>query len=112
MSVYDIHFTDYAESDLFHIIEYITSKQGARAANKRLLEFENAVLSLSEMPERGHQPHELYGVIGCKQLEIIVQNTRIIYEIRGTVVYLIAILDGRQNVRMHLQKRMTRVNIH
>jgi plasmid stabilization system protein ParE len=41
-----------------------------------------------------------------KQLETIVEKTRIIYEIKANSVFVIAIFDGRQNVQAHLLQRM------
>lgn len=58
------------------------------------------------MPSRGHKPHELYQIPKVDVLEIISGNCRIIYKIKPKIVYIIAILDGRQDVKAHLIKRI------
>ena len=67
------------------------------------------VQSLREMPERGHQPHELYQVPNGLIFEIISNQYRIIYKImaKRVIVIVIAIFDGRQDVKLHLSKRLT-----
>lgn len=108
MIIYKVELTHLARSDLFNIIEYFSSKAGGLVANQKLTEIESAIATLKELPDRGHKPHEMYNIITANQLEIIVNNIRIIYEIQTDMVYVIAIFDGRQNVKAHLQKRTIR----
>ncbi len=103
---YKVELTKQANFDLLQMVEYFAAKVGVMLAKKKLDEIEQAINSLSLQPSRGHKPHELYNISASKQLEIIVDRVRIIYEIRANVIFIIAIFDGRQNVQAHLLKRM------
>ena len=103
---FDIELTTHAYMDLIQIVEYVTAKVNLSFAEKKLVEIEQAINSLSHQATRGHKPHELYKINTAKQLEIIIDRIRIIYEIKEKTVFVIAIFDGRQNVQSHLLKRI------
>jgi plasmid stabilization system protein ParE len=103
---YNVELTAQAQLDLLQIIEYCASKVDSAFAEKKLVEIEQAVNSLSHQPTRGHKPHELHNISTSKQLEIIINRIRIIYQIRNNNVFVTAIFDGRQNVQAHLLKRI------
>lgn len=103
---YNISLTEQASLDLLQIMEYFTAKVSLIFAEKKLIEIEEVIASLSFQPTRGHKPHELYKINTSNQLEIIVNKTRIIYEIKSNNIFVTAIFDGRQNVQAHLLKRL------
>lgn len=103
---YNVELSTQAQLDLLQIIEYFTSKVDIVFAEKKLVEIEHAINSLAFQSTRGHKPHELHTISTAKQLEIIVNKIRIIYEIKNNNVFITAIFDGRQNVQAHLLKRI------
>ncbi|MFT4926539.1 MAG: toxin ParE1/3/4 [Phenylobacterium sp.] len=107
---YKIELTHFAHSDLLLIGEYYLSKAGAQVAQKILQNIEDAIDKLNFQPTRGHKPHELYDIANTNYLEIIANHHRIIYQIQSTTVYIIAIFDGRQDVKSHLLKRLTYIH--
>ena len=110
MMTYNISLTEQASLDLLQIMEYFTAKVNLTFAEKKLVEIENMIKSLSFQPNRGHKPHELYKINAAKQLEIIADKVRIIYEIKGNDIFVTAIFDSRQNVKAHLLKRMQKLH--
>lgn len=103
---YKVELTTQAQLDLLQIVEYFASKVALVFAEQKLVEIEQSINSLSFQPARGHKPHELHKINTAKQLEIIIDKIRIIYEIKGSNVFVMAIFDGRQNVQAHLLKRI------
>jgi plasmid stabilization system protein ParE len=77
---------------------------------KKIVDIKQAINSLSFQPIRGHKPHELYKINIAKQLEIIIDKIRIIYEIKESTVFVMAVFDGRQNVQAHLLKRIQKLH--
>ncbi len=104
---FHVELTHQATADLLNIAQYYLSKAGADVAVAITDAIEVKVQSLREMPERGHQPHELYQVPNDLIFEIISNQYRIIYKIMAKRVIVIAIFDGRQDVKLHLSKRLT-----
>jgi len=51
---YNVELTAQAQLDLLQIIEYCASKVDSAFAEKKLIEIEQAVNSLSHQPTRGH----------------------------------------------------------
>lgn len=107
---YDVLLTDQATLDLLQIVEYFTAKVSLIFAEKKLIEIEKMINSLSFQPSRGHKPHELYKINTAKQLEVIVDKIRIIYQIKDNNVFVTAIFDGRQNVQAHILKRIQKAH--
>ncbi len=107
---YMVELATDAQQDLIAIVEYYHSKAGPGPASVWLSQIETALRSLQDQPLRGHRPHELHGIRVAKELEIIVARYRILYQIRDKTVYVIAIFDGRQDVKHHLQKRRSRLS--
>lgn len=104
---FHVDLTHQATADLLNIAQYYLSKAGGDIAASIIDAIEIKIQSLSEMPERGHQPHELYQVPNSLIFEIISNQYRIIYKIMAKRVIVIAIFDGRQDVKLHLTKRLT-----
>ena len=107
---YKIELTNFAHSDLLLIGEYYLSKAGVDVAQRILQNIEDAIDKLNFQPTRGHKPHELYDIANTDYLEIIINHHRIIYQIKSTIIYVIAIFDGRQDVKTHLLRRLTYVH--
>jgi len=104
---FTVELTTHAKNDLLMIAQYYLSKAGAEVAKKLVDSIEEAVQTLIHMPERGHKPHELYQIANASVFEIITGKHRIIYKQLSHSVVVLAIFDGRQDVKFHLTKRLT-----
>ncbi len=103
-SAYKVHWANIAEADLVGIIEYIAEDSITNAVQAFETLKEKAT-SLQQLPERGRIVPELkeHGVSLYR--ELIVKPWRIIYRISGKNIYVLSVVDSRQNVEDILLKR-------
>ena len=92
-----VHWANVAGHDLIGIIEYIAQDNLSNAV-KTFAELKKKGSSLSQFPERGRIVPELkdHGIILYR--ELIVDPWRIIYRISSKTVYVLSVIDSRQNV--------------
>ena len=102
---YDLIWAGVAENDLKEIIEYIAIDSPAEAL-KIFKKIKQKASSLYTLPERGRIIPELQdqGILFYR--ELIVRPWRIIYRISEMKVYVLSVLDARQNVEDILLKRL------
>jgi len=102
---FKVVWAEAAETDLQEIFDYLvdTSPSGALSAVERV---ERAAAALKRMPERGRHVPELAGSDIHTHRELISLPWRIIYRISGSTVEVIAVLDGRRNLRKLLFERL------
>lgn len=102
---YDIIWAGVAENDLKEIIEYIATDSPANAL-KTLKKIKQKASSLYTLPERGRIVPELQDQGILIYRELIVPPWRIIYRISEMKVYVLSVLDARQNLEDILLKRL------
>ncbi len=102
---YDIIWAGVAENDLKEIIEYIAI-DGPANTLKTLKKVKQKASSLYTLPERGRIVPELQDQGVLLYRELIVPPWRIIYRISEMKVYVLSVLDARQNVEDILLKRL------
>ena len=102
---HDIIWAGVAENDLKEIIEYIAIDSPADAL-KILKKIKQKASSLYTLPERGRIVPELQDQGILLYRELIVPPWRIIYRISEMNVYVLSVLDARQNVEDILLKRL------
>jgi toxin ParE1/3/4 len=102
---YDIIWPGVAENDLKEIIEYIAIDSPANAL-ETLNKIKQKASSLYTLPERGRIVTELRDQGILLYRELIVSPWRIIYRISEMKVYVLSVLDARQNVEDILMKRL------
>ena len=102
---YDIIWAGVAENDLKEIIEYIATDSPANAL-KTLKKIKQKASSLYTLPERGRIVPELQDQGILLYRELIVPPWRIIYRISEMKVYVLSVLDARQNLEDILLKRL------
>ena len=102
---YKIEWADVAENDLKGIIEYIAEDSPANAL-KILKKIKQKASSLYTLPERGRIVPELQDQGILIYRELIIAPWRIIYRISEMKVYVLSVLDARQNVEDILLKRL------
>ena len=104
---YDVIWSETSEKDLVGIVEYIAADSPSNAF-EIFKEIKQKASSLYAFPDRGRIVPELrdQGIILYR--ELIVFPWRIIYRISEKAVYILSVLDSRQNVEDILLKRLIR----
>ena len=103
---FEVLFTDAAARDLEELYDYIAGHDALESADYVLQNIEDAVLGLSELPERGVYPPELL-TLGIHEFrELFFKPYRMIYRILGDKVYVMLIADGRRDMQSLLQRRL------
>ena len=102
---YKIEWAGVAENDLKGIVEYIAEDSPANAL-KILKKIKKRASSLYTFPERGRLVPELKDQGILLYRELIILPWRIIYRISEMKVYVLSVLDARQNVEDILLKRL------
>jgi len=105
---YYVRLTEDAENDLLDIHAYVATNDSPEKADRLLDKLEAVCCALADLPSRGHAPPEL-APTGLRQyLEIHLKPYRILYEIAGRYVYLLAVWNGRRDVSALLERRLMR----
>ena len=108
MKRYRVRIADQAGHDLADVFEYIAAKDSAEAAWRVFDELEQRILELDEQAERGNYLPELLE-LGIKAFrEVHLKPYRIIYEVIGSQVIVLACLDGRRDMQSLLERRLLR----
>ena len=102
---YKIEWAEVAEKDLKGIVEYIAEDSPANAL-KILKKIKQKASSLYTLPERGRIVPELQDQGILLYRELIIPPWRIMYRISEMKVYVLSVLDARQNVEDILLKRL------
>jgi len=105
--VYDVIWSETSEKDLIDIVEYIAADSPLNAF-EIFKKIKQKASRLYTFPDRGRIVPELQeqGIILYR--ELIVPPWRIIYRISWKTVYVLSVLDSRQNVEDILLKRLIR----
>ena len=94
-----------AENDLKEIIEYISEDSPCNAL-KLLEKVKEKASSLYTLPERGRIVPELQDQGISQHRELITPPWRLIYRISERKIYILSVIDSRQNVEDILLKRL------
>ena len=100
--------TDDAAYDLEEIHDYIARHDSIGRANHVLERIEKVFASLSESPQRGSHPKELLDLGIREYREVFFKPYRIIYRKIEDDVHVMAIADGRRDMRTLLERRLLR----
>jgi toxin ParE1/3/4 len=105
-TTFKVHWAGVAEEDLKNIVLYIAddSPTNARAIFEKIKE---SASNLTQLPERGRIGPELQDQGITLYRELIVAPWRLIYRISDRKIYVLSVLDSRQNVEDILLKRLT-----
>ena len=104
---YEVIWAQTAENDLLTIIEYIALDNPSNAL-KILGKIKKQVDDLYNSPRRCRIVPELYDQDITQYREMIIKPWRIMYRIADSKVYVLSVLDSRQNIEDILLKRFTR----
>ena len=105
MQKYTVNWTNDAVSDFDNIIDYIFRENKTNAKSIYLAITEQCQ-DLDYFPFRGHIVPELEAFGFSNYREIIYKRWRIIYSVEGKNVYLLLILDSRQDIQEQLVYRI------
>ncbi len=106
---YKVFWARVAEEDLVSIIKYIHSDNPIAAKNN-LKKIKTKVSNLNSFPQRGRIVPELKEQVILQYRELIITPWRIIYRISDSSVYVLSVIDSRQNVEDILLHRLVRKN--
>jgi toxin ParE1/3/4 len=102
---YAVLWASVAEDDLISIIKYIHA-DNPTAAKDNLKKIKVKVSNLTCFPERGRIVPELKEQGVSQYRELIIAPWRVIYRISGSNVYVLSVIDSRQNVEDILLHRL------
>ncbi len=102
---YDINWAGVAENDLREIFEYIAIDSPADAL-KTFKKIKQKASTLYTLPGKGRIVPELQDQGILLYRELIVPPWRVIYRISEMKVYVLSVLDARQNVEDILLRRL------
>ena len=98
--------TEDALRDLDDIHAYIAEHDGGERADQILDRIREALARLLRFPHRGEQPAELLA-LGIREFrQVHFKPYRMIYQVRGTTVYVMVVADGRRDMQTLLQRRL------
>ena len=102
---YEVLWANVAENDLIGIIEYIAADSPAGAL-KIFRKIKQKASNLNSFPQRGRILPELQDQGISQYRELAIPPWRMIYRIAEKAVYVLSVLDSRQNVEDILLKRL------
>lgn len=102
---HEIIWTNVAENDLKNIIEYI-SIDSPQTALKILSKIKQKASDLYLFPERGRIVPELQEQGISQYRELVITPWRLIYKIVERKIFVLAMIDSRQNVEDILLNRL------
>ncbi len=103
--IYDVIWSETSEKDLMGIVEYIAADSPSKAF-EIFKEIKKKASSLYTFPDRGRIVPELQDQGIFLYRELIVPPWRVIYRISKKAVYMLSVLDSRQNVEDILLRRL------
>ena len=101
-----IKITESSENDLVSIFEYVESNDSYGHADELLGNLEKLILSLDELPSRGHIVKELSSLNFDNYREVNFKPYRVIYEVTQDTVIVLAVIDGRRDLEEFLIQRI------
>jgi toxin ParE1/3/4 len=102
---YKVEWAAVAEADLKQIVDYVAVDSSANAL-QILKTIRKKASSLYTFPERGRIVPELQGQGINIYRELIVVPWRIVYRISDVAVFVLTVIDSRQNVEDVLLNRL------
>lgn len=102
---YKLQWTTNVKDDLLNIVGYI-KKDSPRIANEIYLKIRDKAKSSNFFPLKGRVVPELQKEGITLYREVVTSPWRIIYKVGNDTVYIMAILDSRQNVEELLLQKL------
>lgn len=109
MGSFSVIWSETAELDLLNIISY-TATDSPQNARETVTKIKKIISILESLPDRGRVVAELKAQGDSRYHELLFAPWRIIYRVSKQTVYLLALIDSRQNVEDILLARF--INHH
>lgn len=106
---FKVVWSETAENDLIDIIAYII-RDSRSNASKIFRKIKNKANSLNLSPQRGRIVPELRDQGITQYRELIITQWRLMYRVAESNIYIVSVLDARQNVEDMLLKRLIKTN--
>ena len=104
---YEVIWSNIAEKDLIDIVEYISADSPSTAL-KSFKNIKQKASKLYSFPESGRVVPELRDQGIVQYRELIISPWRVIYRRAEKSVYVLSVLDARQNIEDILFRRLTK----
>jgi len=108
---YKVQWTFNAKEDLLNIVDYI-KQESVENARKVYKQIKEKAHSSNFFPLRGRVVPELQKAGITTFRELLVNRWRIVYQVRGNSVYIMAIFDSRQNIEDILLEKILKNKRH
>lgn len=105
--IYKLKWTTSAKDDLLNIVTYI-KRDSPSIANDVYQKIREKAISSNFFPLKGRVVPELQKEGITLYREVIVSAWRIIYKVGNNTVYIMAVLDSRQNIEELLLQKLLR----
>jgi plasmid stabilization system protein ParE len=102
---YNVWWSETAENDLVSILEYVAGENPLQA-RKIFGEIKKRAESLNAFPDRGRMVPELQNQGITLYRELIIGPWHVMYRVSEDSVYVLSVLDSRQNVEDILLQRL------
>jgi toxin ParE1/3/4 len=103
---YDVRWSETSENDLIAIVQYIAD-DNPHQAYEIFKNIKQGASNLRSFPDRSRIVPELLEQGVTQYRELIIPPWRIIYRVSESKVYVLGVLDSRQNVEDILLRRLT-----
>ena len=100
-----VYWTNTAQNDLAGIVEYIYRESPQNARNV-FDSIKSQAENLNTFPQRGRIVPELSDVGVLSYRELIIDRWRLVYRIDGRKVFVMTVIDARQNAEDILFRRL------
>jgi toxin ParE1/3/4 len=104
---YEVRWSETSENDLISILQYIANDNPYQAY-EIFKSIKEKASNLRVFPNRGRIVPELLEQGVTQYRELIIPPWRIMYRVSENEVYVLSVLDSRQNVEDILLRRLTR----
>lgn len=104
---FEVIWSNTAEQDLVTIVEYISQDSPANAL-KILKSIKAKAKNLYQNPLRGRTIPELQNQGIYQYRELIIKPWRVMYKVTEKYVYVLSVIDSKQNVEDVLLQRLTK----
>lgn len=103
-------FLEGAQEDLKELRHYVIKSFGKAAWQEAYQKIKDSIQALQTFPQGGSIPDEILD-LGLQQYRQVISGmSRIIYEVRGEVIYIHIVCDTRRDMRTLLSRRLLRVS--
>jgi toxin ParE1/3/4 len=102
-----VKFTPGARKDLQGIHDYIARNDSIAKADYVARKVIEEALSFAKAPARGAHPAELRAFVRRDYRQVFFKPYRILYKIRGEIIFIAVIADGRRDMQPLLARRLT-----